>query len=94
MRELIYQRTRSGTRALQLAGTGLPRRLLDLLAAVDRVSPGSAIRGRVADMDESEIQRSLDDFEAIGLIESVAMDWVEELLRTSAYLPRPPGRNV
>jgi hypothetical protein len=94
MRQLIYHRTQSGSRALNLAGTGLPRRLLRLLAVVDNASPAAAIRARVADMDDSEVQGSLDDFEAIGLVESVTIDWLQELLRTSAYLPRPLERKV
>ncbi len=68
----IYQRTEAGDRAAKLVGSGLPQEVLRLLRFVDGETPVAAVA-------------ALQDLEAIGLVESVSVDWLDELVELGNY---------
>lgn len=76
MEKRIYQRTEAGERAAQLAGSGLPQEVLRLLRFVDGETPVAAVA-------------ALEDLEAIGLVESVSVQWLAELVELGEYAPAP-----
>ena len=68
----IYQRTEAGDRAARLVGSRLPQEVLRLLRFVDGETPVAEVA-------------ALEDLEAIGLVESVSVQWLVELVELGNY---------
>jgi hypothetical protein len=88
--ERIYHRTEAGTLAAWLTGSRLPRSVLALLRSVGPAMPAREIAGALGRHDKAQIVERLEDLEAIGLVESVSVEWLAELveLATCAAGPR------
>ena len=60
-------------------GPGLPERHRDVLGAVGELTHFDAIAARLSSRSTDDILCCLDDLEAIGLIESIPLEWVVTL---------------
>lgn len=77
--EKIYHRTEAGEQALLDPGVRLAaedRALLESIREATRLNPR-----------EPRVLRALARLESAGLVEAVALDWLEELYRLGAYEP-------
>lgn len=85
----LFHRTAEGTRACD---SGLPESHLAVLRSVDHVTHFDAIAARLAERPVDEVLRCLDDLEAIGLIESIPLEWLVELYMLEACEVEPLAR--
>lgn len=78
-REGIFHKTEYGRQAGARADSRLPQDYRMVLEAVQQATPFDAVRAHLAHCSQAQVAGYLEDLEAIGLIESVSMDWVRAL---------------
>jgi hypothetical protein len=93
-RDILFHRTAEGARACESA---LPDAHREVLLAVGELTHFDAIASRLAHRPIDEIVSCLDDLEAIGLVESMPVDWLVEafmleLHELDALLDSTPSR--
>jgi hypothetical protein len=82
----IFHRTPEGNRACD---SGLPEAHRAVLQCVGNAMHFDAIAARLAHRTTDEVARCLDDLEAIGLVESIPLEWLVELYMLERYEPEP-----
>lgn len=87
--ERIYHLTEAGSRAAACAHSGLPSAIQELLGTVGGATLFGEITARLDRYDACDILARLEDLEAIGLVESVALEWLAELFQLGTYAPQP-----
>ena len=87
--ESLFHRTAEGTRACDSC---LPESHLAVLRSVGHVTHFDAIAARLGERPLDEVLRCLDDLEAIGLIESIPLEWLVELYMLEAGEVEPLAR--
>ncbi len=85
----IYHRTQAGNQAAACAHSGLPPAIRELLGNVGGATLFDEIAARLDRYEACDILARLEDLEAIGLVESVALEWLAELLQLGAHAPQP-----
>jgi hypothetical protein len=78
-REAIFQRTACGAAAEERAASRLPERYRAVLEFIDAPTPFELLAASLPDVSKEQIASCLSDLEAIGLVESVSLDWLFEL---------------
>ena len=86
-----YSRTQSGDEAAGLPRSRLPAAILRLLCATGHGRHFEDIAAGLREYDRRDILARLQDLEAIGLVESVELEWLRELLELCACLEEPLG---
>jgi len=86
IRDSIFHRTPEGNRACD---SGLPEAHRAVLQCVRNTTHFDAIAARLAPRANDEVARCLDDLEAIGLVESIPLEWLVELYMLERYEPAP-----
>lgn len=74
--------TAEGRAAAGSAGCTLPRpyrAVLDGLASLDRVVPADELSGSLSGVQPEELELIVADLDAIGMVETVPVDWLVEL---------------
>ena len=84
----VFHRSKSGRAALESPLCRLPGNYRRLLAAVGEAAPLPAIAAEMTDFPAQQLSDWLDDLEAIGLVESVTLQWLDELAALGAYAPQ------
>jgi hypothetical protein len=84
-REALYHRTVAGNEAARCAASRLPEHYRVLLHSIRETTPLGKVRASAR--PERELIAHLEDLEAIGLIESVSADWIDELYDLGCYVP-------
>jgi hypothetical protein len=87
----IYHLTQAGRHAIARPDCGLPRAIRELLGSIGFATPLEEIAARLGRYGKRDIQARLEDLEAIGLVESIAADWLLELLALGSWAPQPIG---
>lgn len=85
----IYHVTQTGRQALARPHCGLPRAIRQLLGSIGEATWFGEIAARLDRYDEADILARLEDLEAIGLVESVPLEWLMELYGLGCYAPQP-----
>jgi hypothetical protein len=85
----IYHLTEAGRRALERLDSGLPQAIRQLLGAVGSAAHFAGIAARLSRYGECDILARLEDLVAIGLVESIALEWLAELVELGTYAPEP-----
>jgi len=85
----IYQRTAAGSRACQRLACGLPAGYRRLLQCLGEPATLQLVAQRLAGYSACDLPSWLNALEKMGLVESVAPEWVEELLALGCYEPEP-----
>jgi hypothetical protein len=75
----IFQLTANGATARHAAGSRLPEHYQAILGKIDGPTPFPVIAASLEHLPESQIASCLTDLEAIGLVESVSLEWLIEL---------------
>ena len=75
----IFHKTEPGRQAGARADCGLPEDYRMVLEAVQQATPFDAVRACLPHRSPAQVAGYLEDLEAIGLIESVSMEWVRAL---------------
>ena len=88
-KDSIFHRTPEGTRARH---SRLPEKHRAVLQSVGDVTHFDAIAARLGEQPSDEILRCLDDLEAIGLIESIPLEWLVELYTLELCEVEPMAR--
>jgi hypothetical protein len=78
-RKTIFRLSAQGLEVRGSTNSRLPHCYQALLQAIEGVTPFDAIAARLPLDSEVRIAEYLDDLEAIGLVESVTLDWLAEL---------------
>lgn len=82
MSDTLLACTREGLAAAASASSTLPRpyrAVLDGLASLDRVVPAEELSGSLCGVRPEELEAIVADLDAIGLVETVTVDWLVEL---------------
>ena len=80
--ETLLSCTPQGRAAAASTACTLPvpyRAVLDGLAELDRVVPGEELSGRLPEVPAAALEGIVADLDAIGLVETVTVDWLVEL---------------
>jgi hypothetical protein len=85
----LFYKTAAGHDACGLPGSRLPQDYLTILDAVLYATRFSAIRARLPHCSPAKILGYLEDLEAIGLMESVPVDWLRALYALGNYQLQP-----
>jgi hypothetical protein len=85
----VYHLTEAGGEALARSDCGLPQAIRELLGAVGPATYFNAIAASLNQYDERDILERLEDLEAIGLVESIALQWLAALAELGSYAPEP-----
>jgi hypothetical protein len=85
----IYHRTGAGHEALQRLDCALPEHYRQTLEAVHHITPFDEVAAALRQYSALQIGDWLEDFEAIGLVESVEAEWLEEFAAAADYTPEP-----
>lgn len=88
MTQSILHRTEAGQQACECADSRLPLDYRTVLASVQHATPFEFVEARLAHCSKAQIVRYLEDLEAIGLIESVPVDWLRALYALGDYEPQ------
>jgi predicted transcriptional regulator len=72
----LFHKTDAGYEACRRARSTLPQDYVGVLDAVHYATRFAAIAARLPHCPEAKIVGYLEDLEAIGLIESVSLDWL------------------
>lgn len=75
----IFQLTSHGAIARDAGAALLPEHYLAILTTIDGPTPFAVIAASLPHFSEYQIASCLTDLEAIGLVESVPLDWLLEL---------------
>ena len=75
----LFHKTEAGYEACRLGRSALPGDYVAILDAVHYATSFSAIAAGLPHCPEGKMVSYLEDLEAIGLIESVSLDWVRAL---------------
>ena len=79
MRQTTLHKTTAGCAAGERADSRLPRDYRTILESVQYATHFDIVAARLPYCSKARIARYLEDLEAIGLIESVQVDWLREL---------------
>ena len=79
MTQSILHRTTAGRAAGERADSRLPRDYRTILESVHYATHFNSVAARLPYCSKARIACYLEDLEAIGLIESVRIDWLREL---------------
>lgn len=83
----IFHRTDAGQQACERADERFPRHYRDALEAVQHATYFDVVRACLGHCSQAQVVRTLEDLEAIGLIESISADWLRELHALGDCLP-------
>ena len=72
----LFHKTEAGCEACLLAGSALPQDYVAILDAVHYATRFAAVAAHLPHCPEAKLAGYLEDLEAIGLIESVSLDWI------------------
>jgi hypothetical protein len=78
-RQGIFHKTDYGRQAHVRVDSSLPQDYRMVLEAVQQATPFGAVRACLPHRSPAQVAGYLEDLEAIGLIDSVSMDWVRAL---------------
>jgi hypothetical protein len=87
--ERIYHLTEAGSDAVACRNSGMPQAIRQLLAAIGFATHFDEIAASLARYNQRDILARLEDLEAIGLVESIAVEWLAALLETGSYAAEP-----
>ena len=90
----IYHRTEAGDAALANRLCSLPNDYRRLLRRVGIATPLAALTAGGTTCSDRETLSRLEDLEAIGLVEHLLAEWIENILALERYLPRPLDRQA
>ena len=79
MSDTLLSCTPAGRAAAASAACTLPRPYRAVLAALDGVVPAEELSGRLSEVLPDELEAIVADLDAIGLVETVTVDWLVEL---------------
>lgn len=82
----IFHRTPEGNRACR---SNLPEVHRAVLQCIGDATHFDGIAARLAHRSRDELARCLDDLEAIGLVESIGLDWLVEFCMLEDSHPEP-----
>ena len=75
----IFHRTAEGGRAASRSGSRLPEQHRAVLACLNGATHFDAIAAQLGSRSVEQLLRCLEDLEAIGLVESMPLEWLVEL---------------
>src|SRR4051812_1872830 len=78
-RAALFHLTEHGADARDAVGSRLPERYRAVLRQIDGATPFRVIAASIRHLPEDQIASCLADLEAIGLVESVPLEWLSEL---------------
>jgi len=78
-RKAIFRLSEQGLRVRRSSSSRLPQRYQALLQAIDGLTPFDIIAACLPLESPARVAQYLEDLEAIGLVESVTLEWLEEL---------------
>jgi len=78
-RKAIFRLSEQGLRVRRSSSSRLPQRYQALLQAIDGLTPFDTIAACLPLESQGGVAQYLEDLEAIGLVESVTLEWLEEL---------------
>lgn len=87
--QALYQRTREGARAAARIDSGLPHDYRALLEATARATLFDDLAAALPQCPPEHVLRCLDDLEAIGLVETVALGWLLALYALDGHAVGP-----
>ena len=88
-RDTIFRLTPEGSRCGG-PGCGLPQHYRSVLRSIARLASFDTIAAELPSHSEAQVAAYLEDLEAIGLVESVPLEWLRELHLVAAFAePRP-----
>jgi hypothetical protein len=86
----IYQRTKAGDQALRATDSRLQQQSRTVLGFLGHAcSLDESVEARLPRCSSAPILSRLEELEGAGLVESVAMEWLEELYSLGYYEPEP-----
>lgn len=85
----IYHLTQAGRQALEHLDSGLPQAIRQLLGAIGFATHFDEMAASLDRYDQRDILARLEDLEAIGLVESIAVEWLAALLEIGSYAAEP-----
>ena len=86
-RQSIFHRTDAGQQACARADERFPRRYRKALEAVQHATHFDVVHACLGHCSPAQVARTLEDLEAIGLIESVSVDWLRALQALDDCVP-------
>jgi hypothetical protein len=86
---MLYHRTAAGREACERTQWPAAPQHRAVLGAVHEATCFDEIQARLSRSSRVELLSCLEDLEAIGLIESVSLDWLCELYALGYYEPQP-----
>ena len=87
-RERLFHKTSAGRAAVELPHSGLPEHYRAILRATDELTCFEQIAAALPRCSTEQVLSYIDDLEAVGLIESVALEWLRALNVLAANDPR------
>jgi len=87
-RERLFHKTYAGRVAVELRHSALPEHYRAILRATDELTCFEQIAAALPRCSSEQVLGYIDDLEAIGLIESVALEWLLALNVLAANEPR------
>ena len=87
-RAALFHLTEHGADARDAVGSRLTERYRAILRQIDGATPFRVIAASIRHLPEYQIASCLADLEAIGLVESVRLEWLSEL-----HLVRVSGKS-
>jgi hypothetical protein len=91
-RERLFHKTSAGRVALELPRSPLPEHYRAILRRTHELTCFEQIAAALPRCSTEQVLGYIDDLEAIGLIESVALEWLLALNVLAANEPRAPMR--
>lgn len=79
MMECVVHRTRHGDEAARCVHSTLGEDYRSLLMALETIASFDQLRAALPALSAERLAACLEDLEAIGLVEAVAMDWLVDL---------------
>ena len=89
MIDALYRRTDEGRAAFERSGLELEERYRELLGCIGDLTAFEEISRALAHRSPEELAPCLEDLEAIGLVESVSLEWLVELYLLARYEATP-----
>lgn len=84
-----YHRNSAGNDAYEQTDSRLPEDYQSILACIHDATDFDEIAMQLSGYSHTQILRCLDELEAIGLIESIPLEWLAELDALADYEPQP-----
>jgi len=77
--QLLFQRTAEGIRTSKQAVSSLPAHYREVMQCMETLTPFETIAAALPHYSKAQIAAWLEDLEAIGLVESIALEWLLRL---------------